>query len=66
MRHTLGMVALAPLLAAAPAVAQLPSPGLEVGQPFPAVAFHNVEDGPDVSIEAFRGHKVLVVVFASW
>jgi hypothetical protein len=58
--------ALAALLAATPTAAQLPPPGLEVGQRFPSVAFRDVEDGRAVSIDDFRGDKVLVAVFASW
>ena len=53
-------------LAAGSAAAQLPPPGLEVGQHFPSVAFRDVESERAVSIDAFRGQKVLVAIFASW
>ena len=37
-----------------------------VGEPFPALAFPSAADGTPVSIADFRGHKVVLHVFASW
>ena len=37
-----------------------------VGEPFPALAFPSADDGTPVSMADFRGHKVLLHVFASW
>ena len=41
-------------------------PVLEVGQPFPDIAFPSMEDGSPMSIADFRGKKVILHVFASW
>jgi len=41
-------------------------PVLEVGQPFPDIAFPSAEDGTPMSIASFRGKKVVLHVFASW
>ena len=62
----LTLAALAMLMTAAPAAAQLPPPGLEVGQRFPAVALPTLDGDRRLSIDDFRGSKVLVAVFASW
>jgi hypothetical protein len=37
-----------------------------VGEPFPDLAFPSAADGTPVSIADFRGHKVVLHVFASW
>ncbi len=41
-------------------------PVLEVGQPFPDIAFPSAADGTPMSIASFRGQKVVLHVFASW
>lgn len=73
LRHApLAPLALLPFLAlgATPmttsAQAGLPPSGFEVGEPFPALAFPSAEDGEPISLADFRGHKVIVHVFASW
>lgn len=61
-----------PLLTAAflaasvpPAAAQFPPSGFEVGEPFPTMAFPDL-DGNPVSIADYRGGKVILHIFASW
>ena len=44
----------------------LPPTGFEVGEPFPSLAFPSLEDGKPTSLADFRGHKVILHVFASW
>ena len=41
-------------------------PVMNVGQPFPDIAFPSMEDGSPMSIADFRGKKVILHVFASW
>ncbi len=41
-------------------------PVLDVGQPFPDIAFPSAADGTPMSIADFRGEKVVLHVFASW
>ncbi len=36
------------------------------GRPFPALVLPSADDGRPMSIESFRGRKVLLHVFASW
>jgi len=43
-----------------------PSLGIEVGEPFPELAFPALDDGQPWSIRDFRGQKVILHVFASW
>lgn len=50
----------------ADAQADLPPTGFEVGEPFPTLAFPSLEDGEAISMADFRGHKVILDVFASW
>ncbi len=61
---------LLPLIAAAtPAGAQRPSMpdhGFRVGEPFPSIALPSLDDGKLRSIDAFRGQKVVLHLFASW
>ncbi len=42
------------------------SPSLEVGRPFPDIILPSLEDGSAMSIEQFRGEKLLLHIFASW
>lgn len=37
-----------------------------VGDPFPTLELPSLEEGEPVSLEAFRGKKVILHVFASW
>jgi len=39
---------------------------IRVGEPFPAVVLPSVEDGETMSLEAFRGQKLMLHIFASW
>ncbi len=41
-------------------------PKIEVGEPFPNIVFPALEDGRARSIADFRGHKLILHVFASW
>lgn len=43
-----------------------PPTGFEVGEPFPVIALPGLEDGEPRSIADFRGHRVILHVFASW
>jgi len=43
-----------------------PETGLEIGQPFPTMAFPAIEDGQPRSITEFRGQKLILHIFASW
>ena len=54
------------LLALSGMAAQADPPRLEIGQPFPDIAFPSAEDGTPMSIASFRGQKVVLHVFASW
>lgn len=42
------------------------SPSLEIGQRFPDIVLPSLEDGSAMSIERFRGEKLLLHIFASW
>jgi hypothetical protein len=42
------------------------APVIAVGQPLPALPLPDAADGRPRSIADFRGHKVLLHVFASW
>ncbi len=44
----------------------LPPSGLEVGQPFPTLAFPALDDRTPRSVSDFQGEKVILHVFASW
>lgn len=66
MRRSSSISFLGAWLAAGAAAAQLPPPGIEVGQRFPSIAFRDVTRDRTVSIDDFRGEKVLVAIFASW
>ena len=39
---------------------------VHVGEPFPALVLPSLADGSPLSIEHFRGRKVLLHQFASW
>ena len=39
---------------------------VRVGEPFPALLLPSLADGSPLSIEQFRGRKVLLHQFASW
>ena len=39
---------------------------VRVGKPFPALVLPSLADGSALSIEQFRGRKVLLHQFASW
>ena len=54
------------LLALSGMAAQADPPQLEIGQPFPDIAFPSMEDRSPMSIASFRGKKVILHVFASW
>jgi hypothetical protein len=43
-----------------------PPTGFQVGQPFPVIELPSLEDGEPRSIADFRGHRVILHVFASW
>jgi len=51
--------------AAAPAQQGLPPIPFAVGEPFPDIALPGV-DGEPASIADFRGHKLILHIFASW
>ena len=38
----------------------------QVGEPHPDFTLPSIEDGKPVSLSQFRGHKVLLIHFASW
>ncbi|MFQ5876188.1 MAG: TlpA family protein disulfide reductase [Acidobacteriota bacterium] len=61
----------APLLGAALLVAPPAAHGsrgtpFEVGKPFPGLVLPSAADGRPMSLEQFRGRKVLLHIFASW
>jgi hypothetical protein len=39
---------------------------LKVGEPFPAIALPSARDGQPMSVNDFRGRKLLLHLFASW
>jgi hypothetical protein len=41
-------------------------PVIEVGRPFPAIAFPSIDGGKRMSIADFAGRKVILHIFASW
>jgi hypothetical protein len=59
-----GLFLLAGLIPAAPGVAA--GDGLEPGRRFPDLVLPSLEDGKPSSISDFRGHKLVLHVFASW
>ncbi len=59
------VLVLAFFLAASTAMAQLPSSGYEVGEPFPTLVLPDL-DGEPGSIADYRGTKVVLHIFASW
>lgn len=56
--------ALAALLLSGAALADRPV--IDVGHPFPDIAFPSAEDGTPMYIASFRGQKVILHIFASW
>lgn len=65
MRLTSSLTAVvASLSLGVPALAD--PPVIEVGQPFPDIAFPSIEGGTPMSIASFRGKKLILHVFASW
>ena len=50
---------------AEPARAQLPPSGYETGRQFPRLTLPDLEGTP-VSLETFRGQKLILHIFASW
>jgi len=67
LRFTLLPVVLlgAPLLALPRSVNAEEVP-VRLGEPFPALVLPSLVDGSPLSIEQFRGRKVLLHQFASW
>ena len=61
-------LALLPVLLAGALAASLDAEEVpvRVGQPFPALVLPALADGAPLSIEQFRGRKVLLHQFASW
>lgn len=39
---------------------------VRVGEPFPSLVLPSLADGAPLSIEQFRGRKILLFQFASW
>ena len=39
---------------------------MEIGKPFPSLTLPSMEDGSPMSVEQFRGKKLLLFVYASW
>jgi hypothetical protein len=44
----------------------LPGASLEVGKPFPVITLPAARDGQPMSVNDFRGRKMLLHLFASW
>ena len=42
------------------------STGFELGQPFPGLELPRLSDGSSGSLADYRGHKVILHIFASW
>jgi len=42
------------------------APQLAIGEMFPQLTLPSISDGAAVSIEQFRGQKLLLHIFASW
>lgn len=66
MNRTKRIATMLALLVWSGGTANAEPPRLEVGQPFPDLAFPSMEDGAPMSIADFRGQKVILHVFASW
>lgn len=47
-------------------LAKAQTPKIEVGQVFPNLTLPSLEDGRPTSLADFRGHKVILHIFASW
>ncbi len=61
--------ALIPQMAALLAVligSSLQGASLKVGEPFPVIALPAAKDGQPMSVNDFRGRKLLLHLFASW
>ena len=58
-------IAAAAMLLAAVTGARAGSP-IEVGKPFPGMAFPSLENGEPMSVRSFSGQKLVLHVFASW
>lgn len=54
------------LLGALPLSVKAKEVPVRVGEPFPALVLPSLADGSPLSIERFRGRKVLLHQFASW
>jgi hypothetical protein len=54
------------LLGAPPLSANATEVPVRVGEPFPSLVLPSLADGSPLSIEQFRGRKVLLHQFASW
>ena len=39
---------------------------IRVGEPFPSLVLPSVSDGRPAAVQQYRGHKVVLHVFASW
>lgn len=57
-----------PLVAAllSASIAAADPPRFEVGSRFPQIVLPSLTDGRPMSLADFRGHKVILQVFASW
>jgi hypothetical protein len=44
----------------------LPGASFEVGKPFPLITLPAAQDGQPMSVNDFRGRKMLLHLFASW
>lgn len=53
-------------MAAAAAPGAPESYSFEVGSPFPTVSLPSIEDGGPLSVEKFRGKKLVLHLWASW
>ena len=62
-----GFTAITLSVTSAPATpAQRLDPRFDVGDVFPDLALPSLEDGTPTRLSDFRGHKVMLHVFASW
>jgi hypothetical protein len=48
------------------AMAKPSSTGFKVGEPFPNLVLPSLADGKPLSLSRFRGHRVILHIFASW
>lgn len=39
---------------------------IQLNEPFPSIVLPSVEDGSAMSVEQFRGQRLMLHVFASW